>query len=283
MNERNFNYQNNDSKAYYGVDGEGRLFRKPTELELDKGGKDIVPHTFTKGEKSGQTVMRKVTQAIYGIVTSFWVKSSDFGDSLIVELFEKGFTSILQVPIDSTFADSIIRKINNVEAGKVYEFMPYKIQAKDMNTGVLLKDKNGLPKFNRGFSIKDGLGNKVDTFITKEKQEQLIPYSTCPLFKKDLEIKSQSSDFWKMYFALVLNAFKDRVIPSNKLRFQTWATLNLAQLEMQEPEPIYENMTVETTSQGIKLSDLNSPDSFPIIEPPINYENGAPVTDDLPF
>jgi hypothetical protein len=75
------------NRGYYGIDGEGRIFRKATAQEIEKGGKDIISHVKKKGANEGQIEMRRTFLSLFGKVSAFWVKTSqDFGDSLIVEL-----------------------------------------------------------------------------------------------------------------------------------------------------------------------------------------------------
>lgn len=261
MNEGNFS-EKNANTAYYGIDGEGRLFRSPKPKEVEMQDKYIVEHTLQKGAKAGQTVLRKLVPFICGKFTAFWVKTGDFGDSLIVELSENGFTAVLQMSLDSSFASDLIGKVNNVKEGETYTLQSWKMQAKDLHGKVIPE------KFIRGISIKDQVGNKVEKYLTKEVQQKMLPLANCPLFDKTRSEKEQSKELWQMYLMLLLNEFKTRLIPYNKLRFQKWQEAN-AVIEQPRPQKV----------------EMFNDYGFPSIEdePQGETVDSTPVLEDLPF
>ena len=276
----------NFKKNYYGIDGEGRLFRNATDEEKARGGKDIVSHVKTKGAKAGEIVIRKTVPNIYGVVSGFWLHSSEFEgkviETLILELYDNGFKAVLQMPMDSSFAEDVIRKINNIKEGVKYEVQSWKMQATDQVTKKAIADK-----FIRGVSIKDPVGNKIEKYINKDVQLKMLPLESCQLF--DSSTERQSKDFWKMYFMLITNQFKTRVIPKNKERFEEWAKVNISDEPVETAKPevkqqesqdfhnaLYDAPVVTTTPSVFHESDESK--SFPSLadEPPI-------IDNDLPF
>lgn len=264
-------------KKFYSIDGEGRLFRKATPDEAASNGRDIVRHEKQKGEKKGEIEVRKVFKDIDGIITSMWVKSSEFGDSLIVELYDDGTTFSIQMPLDSNFSDDVMRKANNLEVGKKYVFQSWKMQATDPKTNKAIPEK-----FVRGMSIKDVTGNKVEKYVDKERQLSILPLSKAPFYEATAEY--QSKDFWKIYFKMLTKEFVDRLVPYNKKRFEEWAEKNVSTSDyvgqaqkteygdnwMNEPQPI--------TTEPSAFHDSDESNSFPSLadEPPI-------IDNELPF
>jgi len=270
-------------KKFYSIDGEGRLFRKATPEEATSNGRDIVHHEKQKGEKKGEIEVRKIVKDIDGIITSMWVKSSEFGDGLIVELYDDGTTFSIQMPLDSNFADDVMRKANNLEVGKKYVFQAWKMQATDQKTNKPIPDK-----FLRGMSIKDLAGNKVEKYIDKERQLSMLPLSKAPFYEATAEY--QSKDFWKIYFKMLTKEFVDRLVPYNKKRFEAWAEENITHVPNAETEqskrPEYSdnwmNETVSTpypeSSKTQTVPSSFSDDSFPTLadEPPIIEDDSLP-------
>lgn len=262
---------NSTRKKFYAVDGEGRLFRKATEQEIAEGGKNIVKHIKAKGANAGQLEMRRIVQSISGIVSDFYIRSSDYGDTLNIELYDDGTIYALQVPVESNFADDLFRKINNVKEGKKYSLSSWKMQQTDPNTKKPIPDK-----FSRGLSIKNEFDEKVERFINKEVQEKMLPLSKASLY--DPTTERQSKDFWKIYFKVLLNEFKTRVLPTNQKRFRDWYDANVT--EGQEDNDDWmeaEQNAAQLHAQHVPVSSF---DNFPTMAdaPPETDEN-----DSLPF
>ena len=266
-NEREYE-QGSSSKLFYGIDSDGKLFRKANAEDIAKG-KNIKEHIKQKGDKAGEIEIRKMVSSIYGYRTAFWIKSSDdFGDFLVVELFENGETAVLQMQLNSSFADDLIRKVPNMKAGNKYELQSWKMQATDQRTGKVIPDK-----FIRGVSVKDETGNKIEKYISKEIQLKILPLAKVPLY--DAESESQSKAFWKMYFMLLTNEFKMRVIPKAHQGFAEWFEENK---ESYSANPI----NSDYSEPNLKNDDLNnSEDLFPVIEPV--FVGDVAADDDLPF
>jgi hypothetical protein len=269
-------------KSYYSVDGEGRLFRKATELEIALQGVSLVAHVKTKGVNAGDTVYRTLVNFLKGFISAIYLKSSkDVGDSLVVELYENGYYQVLEVAFSSDFSNDILRKLPNLRPGILYNFQSWKMQAKTA------EGKPIAEKFYRGVSIKDG-DVKIEKYVTKDIQQQLVPKESIGIYDPNSE--SQSSDYWDVYFKTLSFIFKTRLLPKYQKHFEDWASENIKEVQQLSAgnntsalpqgqtftadRPQYEPEGATTTKLDVKDGD----DSW--IDP---SSPAADFPDDLPF
>jgi hypothetical protein len=181
------------------------------------------------------------------------------------------------MPFESNFANDIIRKIGNAKAGVTYTFQPWKMQKTDANKRPI----EG--KFIRGVSIKDTEGVKVEKHFTDEMQEKMLPIGGVPLYDDSRSRKEQSSAFYQIYFKVLDNEFKNRLVPHYKNIFSDWANANISDAPA-EPEIVssaYQEQP-RTQSAMANFEPLVQPekeDSFPTLAD----KPKAEPEDDLPF
>ena len=173
-----------------------------------EGDKDAV----SRINKNKDVVWEKHYRGMGLFIKAVYIKDGQFGKQLLI----RGKSKTLQVPFSSTHATQFIAKCRNLDLNQLVGFEPYRMIRKDQNDKVV-KDDKGNPRYNNGWTIKQGgtekenkVENELDTskdgpvpamrklkngkWDSSDRDEYLEEYLTRWIKENDLGGKPQSED-----------------------------------------------------------------------------------------
>lgn len=150
--------QNQEGKIFLNIVN-GKITRRYKNHQKDGNGKQVTVEreiVNKKTKKVDKVVIEQYWDDIDGTLVSATIDTTgDYGANLVFEMNDDGENFLLQIPLDSSYGDTILKRIPNIATALRVKFVPYNFESKtELGNDGNPKKIIGCNVFQEGVKIK---------------------------------------------------------------------------------------------------------------------------------